>query len=469
MLLVVSAAPRFLWNRKPGTPPRVDDGGARRLSRKLQDALDLRQVGFYIQVFKEPREYVAEMLAGIRYFYPASPMVLLSDHGARYDDLCEIYECKFVFAKESLNVDRGRSPHSFTCEAFMGRVVDAIKSNGVRWTFYWESDTRATSLLTRAPTHDLMQMFSEHNHFDRFRVNGKKIIDMNLTNTINALFPQLGGTVIGWSSTGGTIFDGQKLIRAIDNATIDGFYRSYKWTTLMKPWFNLPDTTSDLCLEASAFVAGMTVGKWDEYGELRRMQPQSRWHAFVACVHGCQDKFPRIIPWQVSLEPPDLDVCIFNSCWGLAVVHNVKVNWANFERKEKPEPSFSVGLQQPLLGTQQPVAIASTTSGLSALGAPGNKTHDYCAFQSDGGRSDKSALVLERHTENIQHGDVCRDPNQKNAHRCPHTCQRTVDASTGDPVPPYCESRSGGAGVGQYSQKQAGRKTLPCRVPGSSE
>jgi len=298
--------------------------GTREFSASIGD-FDTGRVGFYIQVYNEKLEYVAEMLAGIRHFYPKSPIYLLSDHGERYDSLCDIYGCKFVFAEHQLNVDKNRPPYTYSCKGQMRRILEAIKSNNVQYTFLWESDTRAIAPLKEEPSAGMMQMFSEHNRFSA-----------ELRQTINTLFPHLGGTVLGWSTTGGTLFDGQKLAQAISNATMDGFYDSDNWKALLKAWGNrqvvqgIPDLTEDVCLIASAFLAGMTVAKWDNYGELVRM-PREKYQAFAACVKGCQERHTQgKAKWKVSLTPPEIDKCVFRGCEGPAVIHNVKQTWADW-------------------------------------------------------------------------------------------------------------------------------------------
>lgn len=155
--------------------------------------LNRDEVGFFLQVFKEKENYLAQMLSGVRYFYPRSPIFLFSDHGDNYGALCAVYGCAFIMEPSTLNTDLGRPPHTFTCEKFIGRMLRAIDASGteVRYFYYWESDVRATGPLRHAPSSDLMQMFSEHN---RWRAEIKAKMD--------ALFPHTRGKLLGWSSAG---------------------------------------------------------------------------------------------------------------------------------------------------------------------------------------------------------------------------------------------------------------------------
>lgn len=150
------------------------------------------EVGFYLQVFKERESDLAQMLSGVRYFYPCSPVFLFSDHGDDYSTLCDIYNCTFVMEPSSINVDLGRAPHAFTCEKFIDRVLRAIDASGpVRYFFYWEADVRAIGPLKHAPPSDMMQMFSVHNHWS-------PVVKASLDD----LFPHTQGRLLGWSSTG---------------------------------------------------------------------------------------------------------------------------------------------------------------------------------------------------------------------------------------------------------------------------
>jgi hypothetical protein len=154
--------------------------------------LNRDEVGFYLQVYKEPSDYLAQTLSGVRYFYPNAPVFLVSDHGNDYGALCAAFGCTFVMAPFTINVDAGRPPRTFTCELFVARLLRTIDaSGGVPYFFYWESDARAVGPLTHAPPNDMMQMFSEHNHWSR---ETKAKMDV--------LFPHTQGSVLGWSATG---------------------------------------------------------------------------------------------------------------------------------------------------------------------------------------------------------------------------------------------------------------------------
>ena len=283
-------------------------------------AFDVSNVGFYVQVYNESPEYLGEMLTGIRRYFPSSPIVVLSDHGNRYDEFCAFYNCTFVWAKEQLNVDRGRKPHTYNCKDQMRRIANAIELNKVQYIFLWESDARVVGPLLNAPTHDLMQMGCDHNHF---RPKVKALVD--------ELFPYLEGTVKGWTSTGGTLFDGLKVAKALASLTLDGFYSSDLWTNLVKG-FSLADTTEDCCLIATAMVAGMTVGMWKEYGELPRLSRDFK-ESCVDCIYNCKQEHPSSAAarWTLSHEQPDVDRCISTDCGNghrcPAVLHGVKQTW----------------------------------------------------------------------------------------------------------------------------------------------
>jgi len=158
--------------------------------------LNRDEVGFYIQVHNERKSYLAQMLSGIRYFYPHSPLFLFSDYGDDYSTLCAIYGCTFIMEPERINSDLGRRPHNFTCQKFIDRVLRAIDASGpkIRYFFYWESDSRAVGPLTRPPPSDMMQMFSEHN---RWREEIKSKMD--------TLFPHTQGKLLGFSSAGTSV------------------------------------------------------------------------------------------------------------------------------------------------------------------------------------------------------------------------------------------------------------------------
>jgi len=283
---------------------------------------DVSKVGFFIQVYKESPEYLGEMLSGIRRFFPVSPIVLLSDHGYQYDKLCILFNCTFVRATKQINSDRSREPHTYNCKDQMERVFDAIKLNNVRYIFWWETDTRVLGPLLRAPTHDLMQMNSDHNHF---RPGVKALVD--------ELFPYLQGTVQGWTSTGGTLLDAEKVAKAISVKTLDGFFSSELWKELMKG-FSLGDQKADCCLVATAMVAGMTVGAWKEFGEIPRLPKESKKDC-VECIRKCQlgNHTSQPARWVLSHKQPDVDRCISTSCGEGGhcppILHGVKQSWGN--------------------------------------------------------------------------------------------------------------------------------------------
>jgi len=220
-------------------------------------------------------------------------------------------------------VDKSRPPHSYSCKAQIARILQAVELNKVQYTFLWESDTVALAPLSRTPWSDMMQMSSEHN---RFRTEVKA--------TVDALFPYLKGELLGWTTTGGTLFDGRKLASKINAQTLDRFFNSSLWIEFKSKW-SLADATEDCCLLATALLTGMSVGSWEEYGELPRWPNQrgvQERKACASCISQCHTEHPSagLLPWKISLEPPDIDKCIHRSCGSKcpAVMHNVKQPWA---------------------------------------------------------------------------------------------------------------------------------------------
>ena len=286
------------------------------------EIFDVSNVGFYIQVYMESPEYLGEMLTGIRRFFPISPIVLLSDRGFRYDELCIILNCTFVWAKKQINSDRSREPHTYNCKDQMERVLNAIELNKVQYIFWWETDARVLGPLLVTPTHDFMQMSSDHNHFRP----GVKIL-------VDELFPYLQGTVKGWTSTGGTLLDAKKVSEAISEKTLDGFYSSKLWKKLISG-FSLGDQKADCCLVATAMVAGMTIGAWKDFGEIPRLPKDSK-KTCVECIDKCQEenKYSESAQWVISHEQPAIDRCVSTRCgeggYCPPILHGVKQSWGN--------------------------------------------------------------------------------------------------------------------------------------------
>jgi len=242
----------------------------RRLSHKytVEGNFSSSQVGFYLQAAHEDYMYLAEMLAGVRRFYSDSPMVFYSDAGKpEHETLCSVYNCTFIMAAESINADYKRTPR-FSCLAIMQRILHAIALNNVPWIYYWEPDTRALGPLTRAPPQGMMQQL---NYVFPFRKALSNEVDLEAA--LHAMHPgQLCGHIHGYSTTGGTVFHGQELAHRIQaRGGLEGFYGSLEWQQLSHAWHKVPDRTSDVCLMSSALVAGLTVGQWQEYNELRHM------------------------------------------------------------------------------------------------------------------------------------------------------------------------------------------------------
>lgn len=257
------------------TTPSYLCAAQRRQSHKLTASglFDSSQVGFYLQAAHEELLYLAEMLAGVRQAYPNSPIVFYSDAGKpEHAALCVVYNCTFIMATESINADYKRTPR-FSCRAIMQRILRAIALNQAPWVFYWEPDTRALAPLSRAPPQGMMQQLNALFPFS----NALRHVP-NLEATLHALHPgQLCGRFHGYSTTGGTLFHGQQLARAIGAHAggLAGFYESAAWRALADAWHDVPNRTSDVCLLASALVAGMTIGAWQEYNELRHMSDKA--------------------------------------------------------------------------------------------------------------------------------------------------------------------------------------------------
>ena len=265
------------------------------------------QVGFYMQLHSESDAYVSDVLAGIRVFYPANPITVVSDNGNDYSAVCQAFAARFVMANETINVDKSRPPYTYTCQAHMLRVVEAAAAMETPWMFLWESDARAMGRLPMPPyPFDVMQMHANYNCFTRFG---------NLEAFLRRRFPRgLAPMVHGWGTTGGTLFNVAKLAKAVAHAGQPSFHsnghsrqtnqhRSFSkrvlkfrhrtltdngggdtsrtmqstfWSKsptfdeLKSHWEGYPDTTADICLFASTLMANMTIGNWAHYSELER-------------------------------------------------------------------------------------------------------------------------------------------------------------------------------------------------------
>lgn len=314
----------------------------RRQSHQLTASglFDSSQVGFYLQAAHEEPLYLAEMLAGVRHFYPRSPIVFYSDAGnPEHEALCQVYNCTFVMAAESINADYKRTPR-FSCGALMHRILRAIALNHVPFTYYWEPDTRALAPLARAPPQGMMQQL---NHLFPFKDALRRVPDLEAT--LHALHPgQLCGRIQGYSTTGGTLFHGQELARAVEaQGGLAEFYGSAAWQALNGAWHDVPNRTSDVCLLASALVAKLTVGQWPEYNELRHMSdvsapngapilPRGAKERCLSCIAACQQQHAGAAPWTVPARaPPAVDACVFETCGAThacpPILHKVKHTW----------------------------------------------------------------------------------------------------------------------------------------------
>lgn len=292
-------------------------------------------IGFYMQVYKEPEAYMGQMLSGIRRFYPNSPIVVFSDNGSDFSELCLLFDCVFIMSTERINDDTSRAPFTFTCDAYVGRILGTVEHfKETPFVYHWETDTRALGPVLHSPTHDMMQMASEHNAWDN-----------QTRNAIGNLFPT-NDAVQGWSTAGGTLFNFKKLfdgMRATRSKDLQGdhseFYSSQKWIALNNLWDGLPEKAADCCLMASAMVSGLSVGKWDEYQELNRMTGRNGIEC-RGCIDECIERSHKRHHgnMNISTSPPHVDQCIFNKCGpearpGLcpSILHNVKATWAKYQ------------------------------------------------------------------------------------------------------------------------------------------
>ena len=265
--------------------------------------------GFYIQLYSEKIDYVAQMISGIRYFYPFAHIYLISDNGQiDFTPICNFFECIYELANETIGVDRGRPPYTYSCSKHFRRISRAMTILKTKWLIYWESDTRA---LGRAEIPnsgiDLLQMGVHPNRF-----NARLPL-------FRSLFPNLmAENVVGWSSSGGTRINVMKL----RNLTMS-FYESETWLKVMNIW-TMPDKTADLCIFMTAIASGLKVGQSSEYMRIDAIDARCG-----TCIAACQ-KLHRGKKWTSWEIPPPIDLCIFQNCECPPIIADMKHTWTEY-------------------------------------------------------------------------------------------------------------------------------------------
>ena len=275
------------------------------------------KIGFYLQIYKEPDAVIETTLANIRFFYPCSPITVLSDHGNDYTALVATYNATFVMAAQNINTDKTRPPYRFDCATFLNRLMASAAAMRVKWMFYWEIDARALgTVISQYLPFDMMQMHMHGNRFSKFK---------GLEHFIRKRFPTgMAPMVHGWSSAGGTLFNANKLLRATRPLSL---LQAKNFNDLNRMWKNLPDEVSDICLFGAALMANMTIGNWKHFHDLLYGIPRE----CGCCLSRCQT--------QCTSAP--VDACIYSQCTKHcpAILHNVDQSWKDLKVPIRTQPT----------------------------------------------------------------------------------------------------------------------------------
>jgi len=119
------------------------------LSARPQEAAPLLDVGFLITVYREPVGQIQQKLRLLRHAYPEAPVLVRSDAGSDYSEVCSRYGCRFVVGERLARPHRSwyrDNDFGFDCLDLLSAIDEAVSWMNTSWFVWLEPDT----LLTRA-------------------------------------------------------------------------------------------------------------------------------------------------------------------------------------------------------------------------------------------------------------------------------------------------------------------------------
>jgi hypothetical protein len=312
LLLAFATIPILLWTLYFSSSDIQEFFSFRAIAASPERSIVNDDIGFYLQVYAEPEARVESVVADVRWFYPDAPLLVVSDGGKDYSALCARQRCSFFREPENIGVTddlvHKAGTRQYRCEKQMARIVNASKIAATSWMVLLETDVRIMHAVRGLPPGDINQMSNVRNSFSPAFLD---LVD-----------PALGNDP-WYSSTGGTVFRGDKLIEAVELRRV---LETEAWKAAERVQYL---QTDDICLSATFQLAGYRLRSWPEYMQFGwQLRDDKLGRVCLLCITWCFRENCRYYSKYFTEHPMDSCARTCETC--PAFLHAVKRHWCEY-------------------------------------------------------------------------------------------------------------------------------------------